>query len=41
MGGTEFPHSGIYDELEYSGNKHYISSFQDPKVLQNSYPKSR
>ena len=30
-GGTEFPHSDIYDELEYSGKKHYISSFQDPK----------
>jgi len=30
-GGTEFPHSDIYDELNYSGNKHYISSFQDPK----------
>ena len=30
-GGTEFPHSDIYDELKYSGNNHYISSFQDPK----------
>jgi pimeloyl-ACP methyl ester carboxylesterase len=30
-GGTEFPHSDIYDELNYSGNNHYISSFQDPK----------
>lgn len=30
-GGTEFPHSDIYDELNYSGNKHYISSFQDPR----------
>ena len=34
-GGTEFPHSDIYDELEYSGNKHYISSFQDPKSSSN------
>ena len=29
-GGTEFPHSDIYDQLNYSQNKHYISSFQDP-----------
>jgi pimeloyl-ACP methyl ester carboxylesterase len=34
-GGTEFPHSDIYDELEYSGKKHYISSFQDPKRSSN------
>jgi len=34
-GGTEFPHSDIYDELEYSGKKHYISSFQDPKSSSN------
>lgn len=34
-GGTEFPHSDVYDELEYSGKKHYISSFQDPKSSSN------
>jgi pimeloyl-ACP methyl ester carboxylesterase len=34
-GGTEFPHSDIYDKLEYSGKKHYISSFQDPKSSSN------
>ena len=30
-GGTEFPTSNIYSELNYYGKPHYISSFQDVK----------
>ena len=30
-GGTEFPTSNVYSELNYDGKPHYISSFQDVK----------
>ena len=30
-GGTEFPTSNVYSELNYDGKLHYISSFQDVK----------
>ena len=30
-GGTEFPTSTVYSELNYDGKPHYISSFQDVK----------
>ena len=30
-GGTEFPTSNVYSELNYDGTPHYISSFQDVK----------
>ena len=30
-GGTEFPKSNVYSELNYDGKPHYISSFQDVK----------
>ena len=30
-GGTEFPTSDVYSELNYDGKPHYISSFQDVK----------
>ena len=35
-GGTEFPPSDIYDKLKFKKGDHYITSFQDPNISNNT-----
>ena len=39
-GGTEFPSSDIYEKLIYKKGAHYITSFQDPNISNNTIIKN-
>ena len=39
-GGTEFPPSDIYEKLKYKKGVHYITSFQDPNISNNTIVKN-
>ena len=39
-GGTEFPPSDIYNKLKFKKGDHYITSFQDPNISNNTINKN-
>ena len=39
-GGTEFPPSDIYNNLKFKKGDHYITSFQDPNISNNTITKN-
>jgi len=39
-GGTEFPPSDVYDKLKFKKGDHYITSFQDPYISNNTITKN-
>jgi pimeloyl-ACP methyl ester carboxylesterase len=39
-GGTEFPSSDVYEKLKFKKGDHYITSFQDPNISNNTINKN-
>ena len=39
-GGTEFPSSDVYEKLKFKKGDHYINSFQDPNMSNNTITKN-
>ena len=39
-GGTEFPPSYVYEKLKFKKGNHYITSFQDPNISNNTIAKN-
>ena len=39
-GGTEFPSSDVYEKLKFKKGDHYITSFQDPNMSNNTITKN-
>ena len=39
-GGTEFPPSDVYKKLKFKKGNHYITSFQDPNISNNTIAKN-
>ena len=39
-GGTEFPPSDVYEKLKFTKGDHYITSFQDPNMSNNTITKN-